>query len=979
MVGDGTSGSGVRFRVRPGYLLLACLVWVLAWSPAARAEVGPPAFGTGATVDTVSPLTQIWPALAISCPSSTTCVELFQRGDDHIEAETTTTADAAGPPAFSTPTDTSLIYPSALGAGQRVFLACPTTTLCVALGTAPGPDDSDPSGDVYAVRSVDGGHTWGTRTLLASNFGRAHTPGGAICTPSGRTCTLFDDTGTDWTSHDQGQTWAQGSLHPADFNARTDTPVVIDSGACFGTESCVVDGSFNAVPVALSTTDADDASPSWTKTKLPLNTFNPTGIACGPDGVCMDTDGGDNVAISTDAAASSPTWTAFDDNDDTDIKNGDSLESEGCASDDTCVIYTKMGKAIVVTHMSTSPTFTVESTGDKTSDVDTIACPSATSCILAGSRENGYGQLNLTSPLASTWTAAQVGGSNPVFDLGCSPNGRICTAIDGEDRALTTGDGGVTWSVPESLPNPFTGQTSSCTNDGTCVLTLDGSQGGSQGTLFVATGVATGNPTWTGSAISAATTFVTMTCPSSSVCVAVTTSGAVWSTTDPSDPSAWSAGPVIPGNASLVISSLSCSSASLCVAGGSVGASTQVSVSTSPTTSWSVPATIETNAAQLTALSCDAASRCVAGDNKGNVLWSPDPALGPSSWSSPVSTGDATAVIDLACTSAVTGFCTGLSADGAVLFGPSVTAANTWSPVSGAPAGLASITCSDSQLSCVSADAIGDVFAGAMSTGAAHLSAASLSFGASTVGSSVAQAVTVTNTGGAPLDISSASLSGASAFSAAGDSCEQVRLIPGATCVVQVRFGPTMTGNQTGTLTVASDDLSGPSTVSLSGSGVAPATQSAPPARTTPPPSTGARRPGKPSVKIALGGMSKARPKLTLSARAGSDAPGLRQVRITLPSGLSFAGATSARAKEIVVRAQGRMVQAAISGAGRTITIRLAKAASTVTVTVAKPAIIETGALAARVTHHRVKQLKLTLRLADTKGAATTLTAAAKV
>ena len=97
------------------------------------------------------------------------------------------------------------------------------------------------------------------------------------------------------------------------------------------------------------------------------------------------------------------------------------------------------------------------------------------------------------------------------------------------------------------------------------------------------------------------------------------------------------------------------------------------------------------------------------------------------------------------------------------------------------------------------------------------LSPTSLIFGNTSVGTpSTAQALTVTNTGSAPLTITNIAVTGD--FSEVPLSCASP-VAPNATCQIAVNFVPTATGTRTGTLTVTSNAQNGPQTVTLTGTG----------------------------------------------------------------------------------------------------------------------------------------------------------------
>jgi hypothetical protein len=104
------------------------------------------------------------------------------------------------------------------------------------------------------------------------------------------------------------------------------------------------------------------------------------------------------------------------------------------------------------------------------------------------------------------------------------------------------------------------------------------------------------------------------------------------------------------------------------------------------------------------------------------------------------------------------------------------------------------------------------------------LSPASLVFASQNVGStSVAQNVTLTNTGTAELSITSVGLIGANS----GDftqtnTCGSVTA--GAICGISVTFTPTAAGTRTASVSITDNAAGSPQAISLSGTGVQPAT-----------------------------------------------------------------------------------------------------------------------------------------------------------
>jgi hypothetical protein len=106
----------------------------------------------------------------------------------------------------------------------------------------------------------------------------------------------------------------------------------------------------------------------------------------------------------------------------------------------------------------------------------------------------------------------------------------------------------------------------------------------------------------------------------------------------------------------------------------------------------------------------------------------------------------------------------------------------------------------------------------------ASASPSSVTYADQIVGSSSAgQAVTVTNTGTAPLHVSAVSLSGSNPgdFSVASNGCASP-VSAGLSCTVTLTFVPTAMGGRSATVTIASDALNGAQSVSLIGTGIAP-------------------------------------------------------------------------------------------------------------------------------------------------------------
>jgi hypothetical protein len=107
----------------------------------------------------------------------------------------------------------------------------------------------------------------------------------------------------------------------------------------------------------------------------------------------------------------------------------------------------------------------------------------------------------------------------------------------------------------------------------------------------------------------------------------------------------------------------------------------------------------------------------------------------------------------------------------------------------------------------------------AVTAGALTIAPTAYDFGGVITGqSSLDQPFTVTNSGGAP--IGPLSTSTAASFVLGADGCKSTTLQPGGSCVINAHFSPTVTGGQSGTLSVSGGGSS--SGASLSGNGLQP-------------------------------------------------------------------------------------------------------------------------------------------------------------
>jgi len=112
-------------------------------------------------------------------------------------------------------------------------------------------------------------------------------------------------------------------------------------------------------------------------------------------------------------------------------------------------------------------------------------------------------------------------------------------------------------------------------------------------------------------------------------------------------------------------------------------------------------------------------------------------------------------------------------------------------------------------------------------TPAVTLSQATLAFGNETEGSQTAsQTVTITNSGTGPLSLTSLRVTGTNPQDFPGTSSCPALLAVNASCTVAMRFRPATPGALTATLSIADSAANSPQSVTMTGTGVAPASHS---------------------------------------------------------------------------------------------------------------------------------------------------------
>jgi hypothetical protein len=207
-------------------------------------------------------------------------------------------------------------------------------------------------------------------------------------------------------------------------------------------------------------------------------------------------------------------------------------------------------------------------------------------------------------------------------------------------------------------------------------------------------------------------------CPSAQLCVAVTSEGYVYSSTNPTGSGDdWRVTDIDGDGRDTHLLSISCPTASLCVAvSGERYTSGKVLTSTNPTggaSAWTVTQLDES--LDLRGVSCGTPTLCVAVARQGRLLVSTNPTGGASAWTELGTPGGPGDLQGISC--AATVLCVAGNAGGNLLTSANPTIASTWREAdSGSSVQVTSVSCLPSQ-QCVAVDNNGDVITSTDPTG----------------------------------------------------------------------------------------------------------------------------------------------------------------------------------------------------------------------------------------------------------------------
>src|ERR1035437_3715842 len=714
--------------------------------------------------------------------------------------------------------------PYTMEAGRNLTaLSCGSSSYCIA---------GDTVGDYFSYRG--GGYSgWGWNQHLDGSD-----PYVAASCPSVSVCTMINSVGSarTWSnitggaapvSADSGNTPSAISCATVSFCVVTDTShaVTYSAGHDFGNQIVGTDSATQTFTLK----NTGDADLHVSMVSMPGSNFVYHSSTCAtvtPGSTCT-------ISVSFHPGSlgvKGATVSVYDD-------AGDSpqtipLTGTGVIGPATQLAFTQTpGGAAAGTAFSTQPQITVEDAGGNTVTTDS----SWASVVLAIGSNPGSGTL-------SGCTTGEVNGV--IIFGGCRINyggtGYTLTASDGSLTTASSSAFDVTgtpavsitpglWSAPSWSYTPASFPSVSCTSATFCVsvtgvdvFTYNGSAWSgativdpghtlvsvsctATPTLFCAAvdsgghAVTYNGTSWSSPVVSHTGGQTRISCATATFCEAVEANGNAV-TYDGTWPS-----PVGIGPGSLL--AVSCPSASFCAASDNEGDVLMYNGS-----GWSAPPHLA-GPSPLPSISCTSASFCAVADPNGEKVWTYD----GMTWSS---TSFGGYPLYVSCSAST--FCAAVNA-----FGDASTYnGTTWSSptlVDGSHA-LSSVSCPTSSF-CMAVDNGGNTLTYTVGN----------NYGNQIVNtSSTSQTFVVTNTGTSGLHVTSATLVGTNPdqFTITGDTCTtDGPIVPGSSCDVYVKFAPTSTGDQTASLSLATDAADTPEKAALTGTGVsAPTVVSATPA-----------------------------------------------------------------------------------------------------------------------------------------------------
>jgi hypothetical protein len=327
-----------------------------------------------------------------------------------------------------------------------------------------------------------------------------------------------------------------------------------------------------------------------------------------------------------------------------------------------------------------------------------VACQPSGSC-LAVFPSGATDILPASGP--SVRVGEPVGSHHPIISLACGSG--FCAALDADGYVFhsmtSAGQPGRWAAIASRLPADPGGKARLDCGRAVCVA--------SGPHTLVEASATSGADTWHERRVDTTNAIDTLTCASSTLCLAGDTGGHIFATRDPAAAHPiWTGSEVDPGG---WITHLSCASIDWCTATDGAG---HLFVSTDPSAGggrW----TIEDvdGVRSLWSISCVDKAFCAASDGAGGIVTSTDPSGGPTAWRRVLVTGDT--IWEITCPSVE--LCVAVDQSGAVLWSTDPTGGR-WVVVPLGIAGIGALACPTTHL-CVIGDGAGQVLTSTDPTG----------------------------------------------------------------------------------------------------------------------------------------------------------------------------------------------------------------------------------------------------------------------
>ena len=550
--------------------------------------------------------------IAVSCPSSGLCVGVDGGGN------VVTSANPTGGATAWTQTHVD-------GSNYLTGVSCPSSSLCVAVDTFGNVVTStNPTGGVAAWMVTKKGQ------LSSSPYSQNGLS--SISCPSNILCIAGDYLGNLLRStNPAGGATAWKVTHKGGSQctlSETGALCAVTAVSCVSALCVATDYQGNMVTSA----NPGAGVAAWRVTHLNTSTHL-TNVSCTSTTLCVGVDNGGKVFSSSNPDGGAAAWKAAD------VDGINSLNGVSCPSAGFCVVVDAAGNVVTSNKPAGGAAAWKVTFVDGTNSLRGVSCPSSDLCVALGGGKEVVTSTNPTGG-ATAWTVTTLAGEFALGDISC-PTRSLCVATgaagDGTTRVVVTSTnptgGPSAWTVTDigRSDGLEVSSRASCPSSGLCVAVGESVDGHS--TIVTSTNPTGGASAWKVTTFNGEFVLLDVSCPTTSLCVAVTNGGDALISTNPTGgAAAWKLTHIdtTPNNNNY-LSGVSCPSISLCVAvdysGGNVVTSSDP---TGGVAAWTVT-NVDGNKS-LIQVSCSDSRLCVAVDDYGNVVTSSNPRGGKAAW-----------------------------------------------------------------------------------------------------------------------------------------------------------------------------------------------------------------------------------------------------------------------------------------------------------------------------------------------------------